>query len=130
MTQTEFRKRCLDTISPFYPDAEEWLDKNWERVIDAVKLHSGRSLLKSFENCVNMKGKLDFFFKDLARYMPREGVGAGLPTGETDAEYFARMGLSGSMARPLEKPVLTQEEDAECRRKFAELRERFRVHIE
>src|SRR4030042_1400297 len=113
MKASEFKSTCLEIIGPVYPSSKEWLEQNWSRVVDAVKLHSGKALLKALINCVNLKGKLDFFFKDLARYLPASDVGAGLVDSESSQEYFARAGLSGSKARPekLEPPTAAEREE-------------------
>ena len=124
MKASDFRKTCLNIIGPVYPESEEWIDKNWKRVIDAVKLHSGRSILKAFTACVNMKGKLDFFFQDIARYLPAESVGNGLMHEETPEEYFNRVGLAGSMAKDELKP-LTEKEKEEGEILLERLKEKF-----
>jgi hypothetical protein len=111
MKADEFKKTCLDIIGPVYPNAEEWIDRSWQRVVDAVKLHSGRSLLKAFTNCVNFKGKLDFFFQDIARYLPPDNIGAGLVREEDAETYFNRMGLKGSMAKEELTPLTDKEKE-------------------
>jgi hypothetical protein len=125
MNASEFRQNCLDIIDPFYPDASAWLDRNWAAVVDAVKKHSGRGILAALTACVNRtpeRGKLDFFFQDIARYLPRDDIGSGLVEGESTSAYFARMGLAGSMARPLPKLELTPAEEDENLRLLAELK--------
>lgn len=120
----EFLKKASHILKPYYPNAETWLEKNRQRIIDAAKLHKGINILKAFEVCINKRGKLDFFFKDIARYLPSNGVGAGLISTETPEEYFNRTGLAGSMAKDELKP-LTDKEKAEGEKILQALKNKF-----
>ena len=126
MNPNDFIKEAIDILEPFYPNAETWLEKNRQRIIDVIKLHGGRNILDAFIACINKKGKLDFFFQDITRYLPIKKVGGGLCTGEREEEYFSRLGIIGSMVKNELKP-LTEKEKNEGEILLQKLKKRFGI---
>jgi hypothetical protein len=122
MTWSELCLAITDTIDCICDNPGAWIDKNETGVRKFAESPGPTAFLAALQECRLRGGKLDHFITDFGTWKVRAENAAPLQRQESDAEYYARQGLTGSMAKPLQKLELTPDEEAENLRLLAELK--------
>ncbi len=128
MKWPELSERIEKMIKLVHAHPRKWLQENKNGIMALVRGH-GRTkyVLEALKKCVDDGGRLDKFIVDYGMWHIRAENAKPMPSEESPKAYFARQGLAGSMARPLEPVTLTPEEEAECERLLAELKTKYRT---